>query len=295
MIGQAVRTLTGRGVAVERDVAFGARPDQRLDLYRPRGLTGLPALVFFHGGGWRSGTKRRYAKLGRRLAGLGLLVAVPTYRLFPEVTYPDFLMDCAAATTWLTRNAGRYGGGGPLFLMGHSAGAYNAVMLGLDRRWLGANGTAAIAGVIGLAGPYDFLPITRPNIMPVFPDATPDTQPVFHARNDAPPLLLLTGKGDRTVKPRNTMALSEAMRASGGRVTTIFYPYLGHVGILAAILPPFGGVAPVLRNIQDFIRAGCAVGAFPAPPDMSEPCQAAGSAGRPGDSLPSCSVEPHAG
>jgi acetyl esterase/lipase len=141
--------------------------------------------------------------------------------------------------------------------MGHSAGAYNALMLGLDPEWLRGAGAdpRRVAGVIGLAGPYDFLPIDDAAIIPIFPEAGPDTQPITYARADAPPLLLLTGTDDRQVKPRNTQALADRMRAVGGQVRVITYAGIGHIGLITAIAPAFSWRAPVLRDVMGFIDA----------------------------------------
>jgi acetyl esterase/lipase len=250
------------GVEVTRDVAYGDLPRQRLDIYRPRSdrptghaAEGLPVVIFFYGGSWTGGRKGIYPFVAATMARAGAVVVVPDYRLYPAVKYPDFLRDCARAAAWVQDHPAQTSPG-PLFLMGHSAGAYNAMMLGLDGEWLRAAGgdPARVAGVIGLAGPYDFLPITDPEIVPVFPGAGPDSQPITYARADAPPLLLLTGTDDHQVKPRNTQALADRMRAVGGRVQVITYAGLGHIGLITALAPAFWWRAPVLRDVMAFVR-----------------------------------------
>jgi acetyl esterase/lipase len=106
--------------------------------------------------------------------------------------------------------------------MGHSAGAYNALMLALDRRWLAARGLSADAlrGAVGVSGPYAFYPSIRPPRSTASGRRRPaDTQPVAHARGDAPPLLVVTGDADTVVKPRNSIALARAMTTAGARCT----------------------------------------------------------------------------
>jgi acetyl esterase/lipase len=129
-------------------------------------------------------------------------------------------------------------------------------MLGLDPAWLRAAGAdpARIAGVVGLAGPYDFLPITDPEVKPIFPDAGPDTQPITYASAAAPPLLLLTGNDDHQVRPRNSTALAAAIDAAGGHAEVKIYKGLGHIGLITAIAPPFQWRAPVLHDIVTFLR-----------------------------------------
>jgi acetyl esterase/lipase len=250
-------TVPTTGLTVTRDVAFGPRPDQRMDVYRPRDARGLPVVVFFYGGSWRMGSRGMYLFAAASLARTGAVVAVPDYRLYPTVTFPDFMADCADAVAWVAVHQNELGGGGGLFLMGHSAGAYNAVMLGLNPVYLRAAGSSPdiLAGVIGLAGPYDFLPITDKKVVPVFPAPGPAMQPITFARRDAPKLLLLTGTDDHDVRPRNSAALAARMRELGGKVETVSFSGIGHIGLITALAPLFRWRAPVLRTVADFIHA----------------------------------------
>jgi acetyl esterase/lipase len=249
-------TVPTTGLTVTRGVAFGPRPDQRMDIYQPKDATGLPIVVFFYGGSWRMGSRGMYLFAAASLARTGAVVAVPDYRLYPSVTFPDFLADCAEAVAWVAARQDQLGGGGGLFLMGHSAGAYNAVMLGLNPVYLRAAGSSpdVLAGVIGLAGPYDFLPITDKKVVPVFPEPGPAMQPITYARADAPKLLLLTGTDDHEVRPRNSAKLAARMREVGGRVETEKFAGLGHTGLITAFAPLFRWRAPVLRTVADFIH-----------------------------------------
>lgn len=117
-------------------------------------------VLFFYGGSWSRGDRRDYAFAGRALAARGYTVVLPDYRVLPEVEYPVFLQDCAAALRWTRENIAAYGGDpAAAALMGHSsAGAYNAVMLALDRG-LGVSDIPDV--VVGLSGPYDFFPFGR--------------------------------------------------------------------------------------------------------------------------------------
>ncbi len=245
---------------IVRDAAYGSHPRQGLDLYRPRSAAApLPIIVFIHGGSWRNGDRRDYNFLGAALAAQGFVAALPNYRLVPEARFPSFVEDCAAAVRWLQDNAASHGGDPErIVLMGHSAGAYNAIMLALDGRFLTAAGVGAsrIRGAVGLAGPYDFVPFDVPATQDAF-GGTPDpqaTQPVRYARADAPPLLLLWGADDATVGPRNIASLERAMREAGGRVEAKTYPNIDHVEIMLALSRPFRGTAPVLADVARFAR-----------------------------------------
>lgn len=255
------------GVSVTRDLAYGPEPRHRLDIYRPKRTTGpAPVIVFFYGGSWQGGARSDYAFAGALLARRGFVVAVPDYRIFPAVKFPAFLEDCAAAVAFVASHAAAHGGNpGELFLMGHSAGAYNAVMLALAPVFLREAGmaTSGIAGVVGLSGPYDFLPLRDPVIKAIFstPSDIRHTQPITFARGDAPPIFLATGSADITVLPRNTTALGARLRAAGAVVETRIYPALGHIGMILAILPWFAWRAPVLKDVLAFCTA-CRTGEF---------------------------------
>ena len=253
-------TVPTAGIAITRDIAYGEGNRRRLDIYRPAmPARPAPVVVFIYGGSWRTGSKTDYLFVAAALARRGIVVVVPDYRLYPETIYPGFLLDCASAVAWTDAHVGAYGGDpDAVFLMGHSAGAYNAAMLALDPEWLAGAGTRrdALRGVIGLAGPYDFLPIRDPDIIPVFPSTNdPATQPITYADGRNPPLLLLAGSEDSTVRPRNTLALAAKVRAAGGAVGSKLYPGLGHIGIATAFAPLFRSRAPVLDDVVAFIAA----------------------------------------
>jgi len=242
---------------VLRDAAFGEAPRQRLDVYAPTEAERLPVLVFIYGGSWNSGSKDDYAFAGAALSAQGFVTVVPDYRLVPEVRFPSFIEDCAVAVRWCVEHVAEYGGDpSRIVLVGHSAGAYTALMLALDTDYLRAAGVDAsvLRGAVGLAGPYDFLPLDTGATREAFGQA-PNlelTQPVHFARADAPPLLLLWGDGDTTVGPRNLGSLESAVRAAGGAVESKIYPDVNHVDIMLALSRPLRGRAPTLEDIAAF-------------------------------------------
>jgi acetyl esterase/lipase len=158
-------------------------------------------------------------------------------------------------------HASEYGGDPhELFLMGHSAGAYNAVMLAVDPRWLKAEGLEPkrdLKGVVGLAGPYDFLPLHSERLKVIFgpPDQRPDTQPINHVDGRNPPLLLATDTADKVVDPGNTARMAAKVRAGGGSVATRDYPGLSHALLMGAVAAPLRFLAPVLADATQFITA----------------------------------------
>ena len=277
--------VTSRTYRFESGIAYGSQPRQQLDVYRPladRTATGErpPLVVFFYGGTWTHGDRADYKFLGEALAARGAVVVLPDYRLSPHATYPAFVQDSALATKWALDNAGRLGADpARVYVMGHSAGAYMAAMLALDGRWLEAVGARPkqLAGWIGLAGPYDFLPIGDPVTQVAFnwPDTPASSQPLAHVSAAAPPALLMVGKKDEVVDPRhNTEGMADRLRAVGVPVQLREYDQLGHVGLMAAFAEPLHWIGgPVLPPVLGFIglpvpAAATASGAV-APPAAS--------------------------
>jgi acetyl esterase/lipase len=234
-------------------IAYGVNARQMLDIYRPAGPPmRRPVMVFFYGGSWQTGARADYEFVARLLSAQGFVVVVADYRVHPEARFPAFVEDCLAAVNWTAAHIAEYGGDPEaVFLLGHSAGAYNAVMVGL------AADAPALAGVIGLAGPYDFLPLKDPVLKAIFAGPTDirETQPITHVHGDAPPMFLTAGGRDRTVLPRNTTALAARLRQAGAVVETKIYPKLGHISLLLALLPYLRWRAPVLRDVLEFVAA----------------------------------------
>lgn len=248
-----------------RSIPYGDGPRHSLDVYAPPNDAALrapcPVVLFLYGGSWDSGEKARYRFVGAALSAVGFVVVIPDYRVYPEVTYPAFLEDCAAALAWTRRNAARFGGSTePPFMMGHSAGAYNAAMLALDPRWLGRVGLSPrrdLRGMVGLAGPYDFLPLGTEELRRIFAPGQPlgTTQPIAHVDGRNPPMLLLAGDRDRIVRPSNTVRLAARIREAGGPVEHRIYPGIGHNEIIGAFAAPLRFLAPSLRDSASFMHA----------------------------------------
>ena len=252
------RSVNVRGLRIARAIAYGEHPRQAMDIYSPIGQSSAPVIVFSYGGSWQTGARADYRFIATLLAAHGYVVAVPDYRIYPPTCFPGFVEDTTRAICFVREQIEHYGGSGEaLFAMGHSAGAYNAVMAAL------APDAPALCGVIGLAGPYDFLPLKDPVIKTIFsgPEDLRSTQPITHAHPAAAPMFLATGAADRTVLPRNTTAMAARLRHLGAVVETKIYPSLGHTGILLAMLPYLTWRAPVLRDVLGFCAA-CRAGDY---------------------------------
>jgi acetyl esterase/lipase len=248
--------LTPRdGYARRIDLAYGPLPRHRLDLYLPDGMRAdAPLLVFLHGGGWRAGSKDLYRFVGEAFATRGFATAIPNYRLHPEVAFPGFVEDAARAMAWAA--AAPDLPAGPRVLVGHSAGAHIAMMLALDAQWLRAAGAPVPAGAVGMAGPYDIMPLRRGGrLAAVFGgENRPETQPITFAGLPGPPILLLHGMADATVAAEQSAQLAARRRAAGFPVQLVTYGDVGHVDILGSLAAPLRGIAPpVLRDVADFV------------------------------------------
>ena len=263
-------------------ISYGASPRQKIDVYQPvesrRAITAIaqattsviseaqaatvaarPLVIFFYGGSWNSGAREDYRFLARAFNDLGYVVAIPDYRLTPEVIYPEFLRDSAAAVSTLIKRAGEFGADpNRVVLAGHSAGAYNAAMLAMDPRWMPAADRKKIRGLIGLALPADFLPIRVPTVQRTFdwPNTPRDTQPIEHVRKDNPPTLLIIAAGDRLVDPEtNSFALAKRMQEAGVsvQVETFDGTGIGHASLVATLSSAFSFLAPTLDRMKTFI------------------------------------------
>ena len=257
--------VRARGTAtLTPDVAYGPSPRQKLDIHTPTSAAppgGWPVAVFFYGGSWNSGERADYRFVGEALAARGVLTLVADYRLYPEVRYPDFLQDCAQALGYGLREA-RALGGNPrrVFAVGHSAGGYNAAMLALDARWLKEAGHTLdeLAGWVGLAGPYEFLPMTNVAAQPVFfhPNYPPGTQPIDYVSRTSPPSFVGAPVNDTLVSPqRSTVALGHRLQEAGVPVTLKLYDRVSHQTLIGAFARPLRWLAPVLDDVVGFVEA----------------------------------------
>ncbi len=240
-------------------VAFGAHSRQTLDIYGPiSGRRPLPVVMFIYGGSWNTGSRQDYAFVGRALAARGFVTVVVDYRLVPEVLFPVFVDDNALALRWIRDNISRYGGDPKrIGVVGHSAGAYNAVMLGLDRRFQSKAGVEGegVRAVAGLSGPYDFLPFTSAAAEAAFSrwPRLSETQPINMIRANAPPMFLATGDADTLVLPRNTRTLAARLRAAGASVEEKIYPGVSHAGTLTSLSRLLRAQTPIMDDLVRFL------------------------------------------
>lgn len=248
-----------QGLSEQRGIVFDAAHGLKLDVYRPIAAQDAPVVVFFHGGTWKNGNRQQYRWAGEALARHGVVAIVPDYRKYPQVTLDGFMRDAAAAVAWSRAHAAEHGGDPRrLVLMGHSAGAHMAALLASDGGWLQTQGMAPrqLCGVVGLAGAYDFLPLTDPDLIGMFgrdPAQQRRSQPIAFVDGDEPPMLLLHGSADTVVLPQESLALQAALQRAGVPAQAKLYPDVGHLR-LALALRKDDPALPVMADSIAFVR-----------------------------------------
>jgi acetyl esterase/lipase len=245
---------------VKRGLAYAPGDTGKLDVYAPVGADGeAPVVVFSHSGWPNLADKKHFAVIGQILASRGFVTVIPDFHVFPNCRYPDFVQDIAKAAAWARDNCAAYGGDPKrLFLVGHSGGAYVNAMLALDPQWLAGVGMtpADLRGVVGISGPYDFLPLPEAAMNAVFggEENWPAALPVNHAHASAPPMLLVAGGKDHLDPDQNTGALARALRTVGGQVAEIRYPTLGDKLGLHSLIGSLHFRATALAEVERFMR-----------------------------------------
>lgn len=250
------------GYTMHQAMAYGTLTRQTLDVYVPNGQADkpLPVVLFFYGGGWDSGRKEDYLFAAEAFTSKGYLTVIPDYRIFPEVKFPEFMQDAVSACKWVKTNIACFGGDtDAIFIVGHSAGAHIGMMLNLNVQYLALEQLKPndFRGFIGLAGPYDFLPLQSDRLKDIFgpEDLRWQSQPINFVTGKNQPTLLLVGLHDETVWPRNSHNLAKAIREKNGPVKVIDYPRYHHVDMIAKIAKPFRKFNTLLDDMVSFIDA----------------------------------------
>jgi acetyl esterase/lipase len=253
------------GYHLYANIAYGNLSRQKLDVYKPIGHIDnnkqkTPVIIFYYGGSWDSGNKSDYKFVAEAFTSKGFLTVVPDYRVYPEVKFPAFMADPAKAAKWVKNNIQDFGGdSGRVFLAGHSAGAHIAVMLSLNGEYLEREHLKPndFRGTLGLAGPYDFLPLKSDRLKEIFgpEDQRWKSQPIEYVTGNNQPMLLLVGLKDSTVWTRNTFNLAAKIKSKGGEVDVVEFPTYGHIDMAAKLAKPFRGDGCLLTPMVDFINS----------------------------------------
>lgn len=244
------------------DIRYGESSRLKLDIYRsysPIPLAQRQTVIFFYGGSWESGHKAHYKFVAEALTSAGFDVVIPDYRVYPEVLFPTFVDDAARAVSWVSRHLAEFGANPDrLFVAGHSAGAHIAALLTFDAQYLQRYQLSPdkLSGMIGLAGPYDFLPLKSETLKTIFGPEQDRwrSQPIHFVDGKNPPVLLLVGNNDLTVWPKNSRNLAAKIREKGGKVELVEFEDYGHVAMVAKLAKPLRGEGRLLQIITEFIQ-----------------------------------------
>ena len=228
---QTVSDAQENGYATKREILYRSESDLsdymktqcRLDLYYPTEKSDYPTIVWFHGGGLKAGKR----SIPKALTEKGVAIAAVSYRLHPKVKAPAYIEDAAAAIAWVFQNIEKYGGSPKrIFVSGHSAGGYLTSMVGLDKRWLAAHNIDAnqIAGLMPCSGhTITHFTVRAERGIDGKQPILDDLAPLFHVREDAPPLLLITGDRELEMLGRyeENAYLWRMMQVAGHQHTTL--------------------------------------------------------------------------
>jgi acetyl esterase/lipase len=196
----------------------------KLDVYLPAEHTGFATLIWFHGGGLTGGSKAGSDKMARSLAMAGVAVVVPNYRLSPKATFPAYIQDAAAACAWASAHIAEHGGDSArLFVGGHSAGGYLALMLGMDPHYLRDVGLepSAIAGLIPVSGQtMTHYTVREERGIGKFTITADQAAPVYFIRKDTPPFLVLYADHDMVGRAEENAYFVAMMKGAGNQRIT---------------------------------------------------------------------------
>lgn len=255
------------GYSLISALAYGTNARQKLDIYLPKAAdqsTKLDSaklkkvIIFYYGGNWDSGERADYKFAAEALVSHGYIVVIPDYRVYPEVLFPALMADPVSAAKWVKTNIKKYNGdANKVFLAGHSAGAHIAAMMAINPEYLAEVSLKPndFAGVIGLAGPYDFLPLKSERLKIIFgPEAQQwKSQPINFVDGKNPPLYLAVGMKDNTVWPRNTFNLAKKIKQNNGIAEVYEFASYGHVDMVSKLAKPLRGNGELLKSVITFI------------------------------------------
>ena len=196
----------------------------KLDLFVPKNAKDLPTMIWFHGGGITGGNK----EIPKELMGGKYIVVGVNYRLSPKVQCPAYIEDAAAATAWVFNHITQYGGNvGRIFITGHSAGGYLASMVVLDESYLEKYKIDAnkVAGLIPFSGhTITHMTVREERSIKNTQPIVDQYAPLYHARGDAPPLLLITGDREMEMLGRyeENAYMMRVMKLNGHKNTTLY-------------------------------------------------------------------------
>jgi len=195
-----------------------------LDIYYPTDNKNFGTIIWFHGGSLTMGRK----EIPEALKNHGYAVIGVDYRLSPKVNAPAYIEDAAAATVWVFNHIKEFGGNpNAIFISGHSAGGFLALMITLDKSYLDKYQIDAnkIAGIIPFSGQaITHFTIRKENGIKATQPIVDKYAPLYFVRADAPPMLLITGDREMELYGRyeENAYLTRMMKLAGHKNTTLY-------------------------------------------------------------------------
>lgn len=241
----------------------------KLDIYLPEGRKDFPVLVWFHGGGLTGGEKAKgTAPVAQFWAERGIAVVSANYRLSPKVNFPAYLQDAAAAVKWTKDHLAQYGGDvQKLFVGGHSAGAYMALMIGLNGQYLQEAGmsTKDLAGLVPVSGQtMTHFTVRVERGLDKNKVIADEAGPVHFAGKDTPPMLLLMGDQDWPARLEENAYFAALCRVAGNNgVHLLTVKDRNHGTIFSSLRDPHDAGA---KAVLKFIAAPLAFSLEPGEP-----------------------------
>lgn len=239
-------------VHVQNDIVFDKEHNLALDIYSPqrKEIDRHKTIIFFYGGGWTGGEKDQYKFVGTSLAEAGYTVVIPDYRKYPDVKYPEFMLDAARSVQWTIQHQNKKNNS--IILMGHSAGANIAFLLVSDSKYKIKN-KIKIDAAIGLSGPYNFTPNT-PTLKKIFDKKDyEDMRPFTHIDGTEPPLFMGYGLKDELVGKFNIDTMEEKLKQNRNCFQSILYPQNDHAFMIAEFSWVAGKNAKVRHDVLNFL------------------------------------------
>ncbi|MDQ2679950.1 MAG: alpha/beta hydrolase [Candidatus Eremiobacteraeota bacterium] len=252
-------------ITAVHDIAYAgdANDAHRLDLYLPENRHSVPLVIFIHGGAFMTGDRRDYAQIGESLAQQGIGVAIISYRLFPQSDAEGATEDAAAACAWVVRHAAQYRlDSRAVFVVGHSAGAQIAALIGTNPSYLARFGLAlsAIRGVVAISGAYDVRDLSGEpdswqrvdgHIYGESPQVRSALSPSVHIDAATPPIMLVCGLAEDLRMCDFAVDFASKLQAAGRSAHVLRVGGADHMGLLKALISRGD---PLNEKLLDFLR-----------------------------------------
>lgn len=215
-----------RDIAYKDDVVSLTPYEQercKLDVTLPVGAKGFPTYVWFYGGGLKNGGKdlrsEYCAEIRASFARAGVAVVTPDYRLSPKAKYPAYVDDAAAAFAWTVKHIAEHGGDPrKVFIGGHSAGGYLALLVGMDPERLRPHGLTlgSVAGIAQVSGQVlNHFTVREERGQPRYGITSDEAAPAFHIRKSLPPILTIYAQNDMLSRAEENQFFVSTLKAAG--------------------------------------------------------------------------------